>query len=137
MMLSSTVGFYTVKVSAIFIMSFLYFLVGSILSVLLNDAIPEKDLHTLSTPRLVGLLGVIFGSIGVVFYVVRILIKRMPFFLDGVYGFKYSLLQEAAGGMIIGYTMYAYLHRLKGLMDELERRLRPGKREKRRPAIAE
>ena len=79
----------------------------------------------------------IFGSIGVVFYVVRILIKRMPFFLDGVYGFKYSLLQEAAGGMIIGYTMYAYLHRLKALMDELERRLRPGKREKRRPTIAE
>jgi hypothetical protein len=48
----------------------------------------------------------------------------MPFFLDGIYGFKYSLLQEAAGGMIIGYTMYAYLDNLQNMMEEFRKRLR-------------
>jgi hypothetical protein len=121
--MSSTVGFYTVKVTAIFLMSVLYFIVGSVLSVLLNDAIPDKDLHMLSTPYLIALLSLIFGSIGVAFYILRNLVKHMPFFLDGYYGFKYSMLREATGGIIIGYVMYAYLEKLAALMRELSSRI--------------
>lgn len=121
--MSSTVGFYTVKVTAIFLMSVLYFIVGSVLSVLLNDAIPDRDLHMLSTPYLIALLSLIFGSIGVAFYILRNLVKRMPFFLDGYYGFKYSMLREATGGIIIGYVMYAYLEKLAALMRELSSRI--------------
>ena len=121
--MSSTVGFYTVKVTAIFLMSVLYFIVGSVLSVLLNDAIPDKDLHMLSTPYLIALLSLIFGSIGVAFYILRNLVKHMPFFLDGYYGFKYSMLREATGGIIIGYVMYAYLEKLAAIMRELSSRI--------------
>ena len=128
-MVSRTVVFYAVKVSAIFIMSVVYFIVGSVLSVLLNDVTPYTNLHEISTPGLMGILGAIFGAIGVVYYMVRILIKRTPFFLDGLYGFKYSLLQEAAGGMIMGYTMYAYLDRLKDLMVEFRKRILSEERE--------
>ena len=124
MMLSRKVGFYLVKVLAIFIMSALYFVVGSTLSVFLNRAIPVTNLNELSTPYLMVFLGTVFGCIGVVFYVVRVLIKRMPFFLDGMYGFRYTILREAAGGMIFGYTMYAYLDHLKTMMVELGKRLR-------------
>jgi hypothetical protein len=85
--------------------------------------IPSESLEEIQTWKLVSLMGLIFGSIGVVFYVVRIMIKRMPFFLDGYYGFKYSILREAAGGIIVGYTMYAFLDKLKGLMDELAKRM--------------
>ncbi len=123
-MLSRKVGFYSVKVLAIFIMSALYFAVGSTLSVFLNRAIPVTNLNELSTPYLMVFLGTVFGCIGVVFYVVRVLIKRMPFFLDGLYGFRYSILHEAAGGIIVGYTMYAYLDHLKTMMVELGKRLR-------------
>lgn len=121
--MSSTVGFYTVKMTAIFLMSVLYFIIGSTLSNLLNRAIPDENLHEMSTPYLIALLSVIFGMIGIVFYVLRILVKRMPFFLDGYYGFKYSLLREATGGLIIGYVMYSYLDKLKGLMQELSSRI--------------
>lgn len=124
-MLSRTVGFYTVKVSAIFLMSFFYFIIGSVLSVLLNDIIPDTSLEELSTPYLMAFLGTVFGCIGVVFYMVRILVKRMPFVLDGMFGFKYSLLREAAGGIIIGYTMYAFLDKLKKMMVELGGRFHP------------
>lgn len=120
----SVVGFYTVKITAIFLLSVLYFVVGSVLSILLNEMIPDENLHELSTPYLMVLLSLIFGSIGVVFYVLRNMVKRMPFFLDGYYGFQYAMLREATGGLIIGYTMYAYLDKLKGLMKEFSARLR-------------
>ena len=120
----SVVGFYTVKITAIFLLSVLYFVTGSILSILLNEMIPDENLHELSTPYLMVLLSLIFGSIGVVFYVLRNMVKRMPFFLDGYYGFQYAMLREATGGLIIGYTMYAYLDKLKGLMKEFSARLR-------------
>lgn len=119
-----SLGFYLVKTTSIFLISALYFVVGSILSILLNDLIPDKNLKEISTIHLTVLLGVIFGSIGVVFYALRILIKNMPFFLDGYYGFKYSILREAAGGIIIGYAMYAFLDKLKILMNEWADRFR-------------
>ena len=122
--MSSSIGFYSVKIAAIFLISVLYFMVGSCLSLFLNEAIPEENLDELSTPLLIALLSLIFGSIGVVFYILRNMIKRMPFFLDGYYGFKYGMLREATGGLIIGYTMYAYLDKLKRLMKELSTRLR-------------
>lgn len=120
----SSVGFYTVKITAIFLLSVIYFLVGSTLSLLLNEVLPTDNLQEWSTATLVAHLGLIFGMIGVVFYILRNLIKRMPFFLDGYYGFRYDMLQEASGGMIVAYTMYAYLDRLQRLMEELASRFR-------------
>lgn len=123
-MVSQRFGFYTVKMTAIFVMSVIYFVLGSFLSVLLNEALPDEDLHQLSTPYLVAQLSVIFGMIGVVYYVLRNIVKSMPFFLDGMYGFQYGLLREATGGIIVAYTMYAYLDRLQLLMTELHNRFR-------------
>lgn len=120
----SSVGFYTVKITAIFLLSVLYFLVGSALSLLLNEALPEENLREWSTAKLMIHLSLVFGTIGVVFYVLRNMIKRMPFPLEGYYGFRYSLLREATGGIIIAYVMYAYLDRLQEMMKELSLRLR-------------
>ena len=128
-------GFYSVKIASIFIISIFYFVVGALLSTLLNDFIPDENLQDMSTLSLMTLLGVIFGSIGVVFYALRHVIKRMPFFLDGYYGFKYYLLREAAGGLIVAYVMYAYLDKLKNLMVELGNRLRDGKQDLLRSTI--
>lgn len=128
-MSSNQVGFYSVKLTSIFIISILYFITGALLSTLLNDFIPNENLQEMSTLSLMTLLSVIFGSIGVVFYALRHFIKQMPFFLDGYYGFKYSLLREAAGGLIVAYVMYAYLDKLKDLMVELGDRLNQEKRD--------
>lgn len=126
----STVGFYTVKVLSIFLLSVVYFIVGSLLSLLLNESLPEENVRKWSTPRLIATLAMVFGMIGVVFYFLRNLIKRMPFFLDGYYGFQYSMLREASGGIIVAYAMYAYLDRLHIMMDELALRIRSYSSEK-------
>jgi H+/Cl- antiporter ClcA len=120
----SSVGFYTVKITAIFLLSVLYFVVGGALSLLLNETLPEENLHEWSTVQLMIHLSLVFGVIGVVFYVLRNLIKRMPFPLEGYYGFRYGLLREVTGGIIVAYVMYAYLDRLQAMMKELALRFR-------------
>ncbi len=68
-------------------------------------------------------LSAVFGLIGVVYYLLRNAVKRAPFPLDGWFGFRYGMLREATGGLIVAYAMYAYLDRLHEWMIELEERL--------------
>lgn len=117
------VGFYTVKIIAIFILSVVHLFVGGFLSILLDEAIPIENMEHHNLVILIIEVCCIFGIIGIVYYLFRITIKNMPFFLDGVYGFKYSLLQEVAGGIIIGYTLYAYQDKLVLLLKEIRTRV--------------
>lgn len=114
-----TIGFYSIKVVSLFIVSILYFISGSIFSLLLDEAVPDNDPVQQSTIMLLTEVSIIFGVIGVVFYMNRILIKKMPFFLDGYFGFQYSLLHDAASGMIVGYILYAYQDKLISKLKEL------------------
>jgi hypothetical protein len=63
--------------------------------------------------------GSIFGIIGVIYYLNRIMFKNMPFFLDGLFGFRHALLHDMASGMIIGYILYAYQDKLIAMLKEL------------------
>ena len=112
-------GFYSVKIISIFIISVLYFITGSIFSLLLDEAIPDEDPKQLSTLTLLLEVSIVFGVIGVVYYLNRIAIKKMPFFLDGLFGFEYSLVHDTASGMIVGYILYAYQDNLIDLLKEL------------------
>lgn len=121
--MKSPVGFYAVKITAIFLMSVIYFILGSVLSLLLNQSLPAEPVKEVSTPMLVVRLSAVFGLIGVVYYLLRNAVKRAPFPLDGWFGFRYGMLREATGGLIVAYAMYAYLDRLHDWMIELEERL--------------
>lgn len=123
MRIPDTIGFYGVKITSIFIISIIYFIIGSITSILLNDLLPEEgNIHELPTWYLIIIISTIFGVIGVLYYFIRVFIKNIPFFLDGMYGFKYSLLKELSGGIIIAFVMYNYLDKLKSLLNELKSR---------------
>jgi hypothetical protein len=119
MSIDRSVGFYSIKVISLFIVSILYFITGSIFSVVLDEAVPDNDPVQQSTIMLLAEVSIIFGVIGVVFYMNRMLIKKMPFFLDGYFGFRYSLLHDAASGMIVGYILYAYQDKLISKLKEL------------------
>ncbi len=124
MSIENTIGFYSVKIFSIFIISVVYVIIGSIAGLLINRSLPKIDkLEELSTLYLISLIFIKFGIISIVYYFIRRNIKRIPFFLDGVYGFKYSLLKEASGGIIIGFIMYNYLDTLRALLQELKRRI--------------
>lgn len=119
MSINRTIGFYSVKVISLFIISILYFISGSIFSLVLDEVVPANDPVQQSTIMLLTEVSIIFGVIGVVFYMNRMLIKKMPFFLDGYFGFQYSLLHDAASGMIVGYILYAYQDKLITKLKEL------------------
>lgn len=114
-----TVGFYSVKILSIFIISVLYFVTGSIFSLLLDQAIPNIEPKSKSNIVLMLETGSIFGIIGVIFYLNRIALKNMPFFLDGYFGFRHALLHDIASGMIVGYILYAYQDKLIAMLKEL------------------
>ena len=97
----------------------LYFVTGSVFSLLLDQAIPDVDPKSLSNMALMLETGAIFGFIGVIYYLNRMMLKYMPFFLDGLYGFRHALLHDMASGMIIGYILYAYQDKLIEKLKEL------------------
>jgi hypothetical protein len=117
------IGFYIVKIVSIFFVSFLYFICGTGLSVFLERVISKKDPKKKSFIKLVVEIGGIFGIIAVLFYFMRIGIKRMPFFLDGIYGFNYSILKEVSGGIIITYILFTTQTQLKQMITELHTRI--------------
>jgi hypothetical protein len=51
------------------------------------------------------------------------MIQYIPFPLDKQYGFTYSLLKEASGGVIISYILFTYQDKLKAMMIELQKRI--------------
>jgi uncharacterized membrane protein YeiB len=117
------IGFYIVKILSIFFVSLLYFIFGTGLSVFLEKIISKEDPKKKSFLMLVLEIGCIFGIIAVLFYFMRIGIKQVPFFLDGMYGFKYSILKELSGGIIITYILFTTQTQLKQKLEELNRRI--------------
>jgi uncharacterized membrane protein YeiB len=116
-------GFYIVKILSIFFVSLLYFIFGTGLSVFLEKIISKEDPKKKSFFMLVLEIGCIFGIIAVLFYFMRIGVKHVPFFLDGMYGFKYSILKEVSGGIIITYILFTTQTQLKQMVTELHMRI--------------
>lgn len=117
------IGFYSVKILSIVIISVIYFFCGTSLSVFLDIIISDEDPSKKTTLHLIAEIAGIFGIIGVAYYGMRHFIKYMPFPLDGVFNFKYKLLKEASGGIIIGYILFTYQDKLKAMMIELQKRI--------------
>ena len=118
-----TIAFYSVKILSIIIVSAIYFICGTALSIFLDKIISDKDPKKSSTLRLIIEIAGIFGLIGIAYYGMRHFIKRISFPLDGLYGFKYSLLREASGGIIIGFILFTYQHKLEHMLIELQSRI--------------
>lgn len=118
-----SLGFYSVKITAIVIITVLYVIAGTVVSMSMDFLLPDENLDQLSALHLVSTILAIFSAISVLYYAVRVQLKHIPAVLDGLYGFNHLLLQEAAGGIVIAYTMFAYQDRLYHLMKELDRRI--------------
>ena len=63
-----------------------------------------------------------FGLL-IVFYITRNIIERIPFPLDGLYGFKHSLVKEKSGDVIFVFVLFYfqkyYIEKLKFLHDRI------------------
>jgi RsiW-degrading membrane proteinase PrsW (M82 family) len=116
-------GFYGIKIVSIFIVSVLYFILGTALSLFLDRIISNNDPKQRSTISLFAEIASIFGLLGIIYYIIRNIVTNMPFILDGVYGFHYSMLKEASGGIIIAYILFTYQKKLRAMLFELQSRI--------------
>lgn len=116
-------GFYIVKTVSILFVSFLYFIFGTGLSIFLEKVISKENPKKKSLFMLTIEIAGIFGVVAVLFYFMRIGIKRIPFFLDGMYGFNYSILKEVSGGIIVAYILFTTQTQLKQMVTELHTRI--------------
>lgn len=118
-----SLGFYSVKITAIVLLTVLYVIAGTAASMILDSLLPEEQLDQLSSLRLISLILAIFSAISLIYYAVRVQLKHIPAVFDGFYGFNHLLLREAAGGIVFAYTMYSLQSRLLALMKELKQRI--------------
>ena len=118
-----SLGFYSVKITAIVLLTVLYVIAGTVVSMTMDFLLPDENLDQLSALRLVSTILAIFSAISVLYYAVRVQLKHVPAVFDGFYGFNHLLLREAAGGIVFAYTMYSFQSRLLALMKELKQRI--------------
>jgi hypothetical protein len=83
----------------------------------------DDDLRKTSTLSLTVDIMFTFGFLGLGFYLIRILVKSIPYPFDHAFGYEHSKLREVSGGIIIAYVMYTYQTKLLKKMVELKRRL--------------
>jgi len=117
------IGFYAIKIIAIVYSSILYFLGGTLLSVMLDKIVPDTEPNNKSSLKLFLEIAGIISLIAIGYYIIRNMIQYVPFPLDKQYGFTYSLLKEASGGVIISYILFTYQDKLKAMMIELQKRI--------------
>lgn len=117
------IGFYAIKIIAIVYSSILYFLGGTLLSVMLDKIVPDTEPNNKSSLKLFFEIAGIISLIAIGYYIIRNMIQYIPFPLDKQYGFTYSLLKEASGGVIISYILFTYQDKLKAMMIELQKRI--------------
>jgi hypothetical protein len=133
-------GFYVIKCTSIFIVSILYFLLGSFISIRINrwydvkekeGSAEEKEdmVKSKSTALLLLETSCMFGVLGIAYYILRNIVSSHPLFmgkwpLDGYFGYEHAKLKEKSmGGIIVSYVMFYFQTNLLMRMKVLGTRL--------------
>jgi hypothetical protein len=108
-------NFSFIKILAIAFITVLYSFGGIFLTLLsdkyiLNEFFDknDEDLEKKSTSRHLGETTAILAFYGIVAYLGRNIIQKIPFPLDGLYGFKYSNVKEVASGALLLWILINY-----------------------------
>jgi hypothetical protein len=112
-----------IKFIAIAYVSVLHVIVAITLSRIIDKIIPEIEVDetTKLEPRLrcVTLLFINILVAGIAAYLIRNVVEKIPFPLDGKYGYKHSMLKETKGIVVSGYLLMYYQTKLKQRFDML------------------
>ena len=121
--MTSTIGFYIVKLLAIALISTYYFILGSIMSITINRFTPRRDVKQMSTLRLFIEILLSFIAIGIGYYFIRKIVRIVPFPLEGLYDFEKTRLKEMSGGIIVSYVVFTYQQKLAERLLEFASRM--------------
>jgi len=112
-----------IKFIAISYVSVLHVIIAICLSRLIDKIIPEIEVDetTKLEPRVrcITLLFINIVVAGIAAYLIRNIVEKIPFPLDGKYGYKHSMLKENKGIVVSGYLLMYYQTKLKQRFDML------------------
>ena len=105
-----------IKIISILYVSVLYAITGLTLTYFLDKhifqsdkiLIDNKSMDKMNLVYVVLSTAIIIGFIGVVGYIGRNLIQKIPFYYDGKYGFEYMRVKEVASGGVLLVFLIAF-----------------------------
>ena len=119
-------AFIVAKLLDIGLVTVYYFFIGFVLSALIDDALGEfntDNYKNTSTLWIVLEIIVHLFSLGILSYVMRNLIERIPYPLEGYGGFHHIRLKEIQGGIVLSFVLLFFQKNLNDKILYLKKRV--------------
>jgi hypothetical protein len=119
-------AFLIAKLLDIGLVTVYYFFIGFVLSALIDDALGEfntDNYKNTSTLWIVLEIIVHLFSLGILSYVMRNLIERIPYPLEGYGGFHHIRLKEIQGGIVLSFVLLFFQKNLNDKILYLKKRV--------------
>lgn len=116
----------SIKIVDIAYISAIYATVVITISVLLDKLVGSIDEQVESEKHIVRVIlecWLYIGLVAIAAYIVRNIVEKIPFPLDGVNGFIHSKVKELAGGPIYGFLLFFYARNLRKKIEILINRV--------------
>ena len=119
-------AFLIAKLLDIGLVTVYYFFIGFVLSALIDDALGEfntDNYKNTSTLWIVLEIIIHLFSLGILSYVMRNLIERIPYPLEGYGGFHHIRLKEIQGGIVLSFVLLFFQKNLNDKILFLKKRV--------------
>lgn len=106
----------SIKIIDIAYLSVIYATIVITLSVWIDTLIGPIDENVESKKNIIRVIlecWAFISLIAVLFYIVRNIVEKVPFPMDGMYGFVHSRVKEITGGPIFGFLIFFYAKNLR------------------------
>ncbi len=120
--LSTDIKLRTIKIIDICYLTVIYFLIGIFIAKLIDKIIGKFDKDKEEKKHITRILTetILFISfIGITLYVLRNIVEKIPFPLDGLYGFNHMRVKEINGGIVFVFSLLFFQKYLRDKLNYL------------------
>jgi hypothetical protein len=118
--------FLLAKIIDIGLVTVYYFFIGFILSILIDDWIgkfKDNEYENQSTAWIMLQVVIHLFSLGILSYILRNVIERIPYPLEGYGGFRHIRLKEIQGGIVLSFVLLFFQKNLNDKILYLKKRV--------------
>lgn len=119
-------GFLFVKILDIGFVTSVYFAIGTVLALLIDQSLgefDEKEAKKRNVFRLLGEILIHMYFIGIVVYLVRNIVQMIPSPVDGRYGYEHARLKELGNASVFTTIFVIFQRHLRGKIYHVHSRL--------------
>lgn len=124
--LATDIKLRTIKLIDICYLTTIYFLIGISIAKIMDKVIGEFDKKKEKNKHIIRIImeTILFLSIiGILIYILRNIVERIPFPLDGLYGFNHMKVKEIHGGIILVFSLLYFQKYLRDKLNYLFSRI--------------